>query len=79
MPCARGCCRTQAEHFRSVAMATKALVDGNRRDAKLVKDLRAYKSMVDQGLEPCRTEGAWELQDKSVYEIEGRHPIDEYL
>lgn len=72
--CARGCCNSQAEHWRSVRPAIRALIEGNRRDAKLARDLQAYKSMVDQGLEPCRTEGAARLQDQPVDVIEGRIP-----
>lgn len=74
MICPCGGCSSYAAHMRTIAVATKALVAGNRADAKLARDLTAYKSMVDQGLEPCRTEGAWELQDRPVDVIEGRVP-----
>jgi len=74
MSCTRGCCATQAEHFRSIALTSGALVQGNLADRKLVKDLGAYKAMVDQGLEPKCMTGAYELQQtaKSAAEIEGR-------
>jgi hypothetical protein len=74
MSCFAGCCETNREHWRSIGFATKALVQGNRADQKLSRDLKAYRSMVEQGLEPCRTEGAWELQDHSADVIEGRIP-----
>lgn len=62
-------------------MATKALVSGNQADAECARDLLAYKSMVQQGLEPPNVTGAWELQQKAKtkYDIEGTHPIDEAL
>lgn len=74
MRCARGCCPSDRDHYRSIGVAIRALAAGNRADQRLAKDLKAYKSMVDQGLEPCTTEGAWELQDRPVHEIEGRLP-----
>lgn len=79
MSCARGCCATQAEHFRSVRPAIRALAQGNRADRKLSRDLAAYKSMVDQGLEPCTTENAARLQDQPVDVIEGRIPWQPHL
>ena len=77
MSCLRGCCASQAEHFSSVAVATRALVAGNLADKKLELDLRSYKAMVDQGLEPKCMTGAYELERTatSAAEIEGRLPI----
>lgn len=81
MTCARGCCPDQRTHFRSVSMATRALVAGNRADEKCARDLVAYKSLVDQGYEPVRCTGAYELarDARSRHDIEGTHPIDEVL
>ena len=74
MTCARGCCATQAEHFRSVALTSGALVEGNLADRRLERDMRAYKAMVDQGLEPKCMTGAYELERtaRTAAEIEGR-------
>lgn len=81
MPCSRGCCNSAAEHFRSVAVATKALVATNRADEKVSRDLQAYKSLVDQGYEPHKMTGAYELarDATSAAEIEGRHPVADHL
>lgn len=81
MSCTRGCCRTQAEHLRSIGLATKELVRGNAADEKVARDLVAYKSLVDQGYEPKCMTGAYELarDATSSYEIEGKHPIDDVL
>jgi hypothetical protein len=78
MSCTRGCCATQAEHFRSVRPAIKALVDGNRADQKLARDMKSYKAMIDQGLEPKCMTGAYDLERTatSAAEIEGRLPDD---
>jgi hypothetical protein len=74
--CARGCCATQADHFRSVAVATKALVQENRREQVLSKDLGAYRRMIDSGLEPQRIDGCAELEARQApaHEIEGGLP-----
>lgn len=78
MTCARGCCASQAEHFRSLALTTGALVRGNHADRKLERDMRSYKSMIDQGLEPKCMTGAADLEATatSAAEIEGRLPVD---
>ena len=78
MSCTRGCCRSQAEHFRSVNLAHKALVAGNQADEKCARDLVSYKTLVDQGYEPYKMTGAYELarDAKTAAEIEGRLPID---
>lgn len=79
MTCSRGCCRSQAEHFRSVAVATRALVRANKADQEVARDLVAYKSLVDQGLKPYKMTGAYELarDARSAAEIEGRPDLDD--
>lgn len=74
MSCARGCCTSQAEHFRSVALTGGALVTGNLADRRLERDMKSYRSMVDQGLEPKCLTGAYDLEctATSTAEIEGR-------
>lgn len=81
MTCPCGTCPSYAAHMRTIAVATKALVAGNKADEKCARDLVAYKSLVDQGYEPQRCTGAYELarDAKSRWDIEGGHPIDEVL
>lgn len=76
MACPCGECPSYADHMRSIAVATRALVDGNAADRRLERDLRSYKAMVDQGLEPKCMTGAHELETKAntAAEIEGRLP-----
>lgn len=81
MPCPCGTCPSYAAHMRSIGLATKALVAGNRADEKCARDLVSYKSLVDQGYEPVRCTGAYELarDATSAAEIEGRHPVADHL
>ena len=58
--CARGCCASQAEHFRSVALA-RTLPDANRADRRLARDRDAYRALKDQGYQPARLDGAHDL------------------
>lgn len=76
MTCARGCCPTPKEHFRSVALTGGALVAGNNADRRLLRDMRSYRSMIDQGLEPKCMTGAADLEAtaRTAAEIEGRLP-----
>ena len=80
MSCARGCCETQIEHYRSVTIHPAAMP--NRHNVRYTserdmekrwkKDLPAYKELADQGYQPPSVDGAAELRDKasSKQEIE---------
>ena len=76
MPCPRGCCRTERDHYRSLTFATSVLVDGNRSDRVLSADLAAYKRLVQSGLEPKGVNDCARLEATGApaYEIEGRPP-----
>ena len=79
MTCPRGCCASMKEHLRSVSLATSGeLVRVNRADDKVARDLVSYKALVDQGYEPYKCTGAYELarDAKSAAEIEGRLPLE---
>lgn len=58
MSCARGCCDTQAEHFRSVSLNSWVGANSKVNERRLSADLDAYKRMRDEGLRPFRTKGA---------------------
>lgn len=75
MPCQRGCCPTQADHYRSISLATSGeLVRVNQAEQVLARDMAAYKTLVDQGLEPHKLTGAHDLarDARSAAQIEGR-------
>lgn len=76
MSCTRGCCPSQRDHFRSVALTSGALVEGNNADRRLLRDMKSYKAMIDQGLEPKCMTGAADLEAtaRTAAEIEGRLP-----
>lgn len=74
MACTRGCCSTQAEHFRSLTFGSAVLVEGNHRDRELSKDLAAYQRLVREGLQPKSTVGAARLEAtaENPHQVEGR-------
>lgn len=74
MSCARGCCGSQAEHFRSVAVAPRFNEVGrpHQRDTALAYDLAAYKAMRQQGLQPPHVEGSYDLSRRATSEAEIR-------
>lgn len=76
MTCTRGCCRSQRDHFASIRTIGETTRHHNRRDQALSRDLSAYKSLTEDGLEPCRIDGMHELmtKDASADIIEGRIP-----
>ncbi|MCA1842164.1 MAG: hypothetical protein LC792_03050 [Actinobacteria bacterium] len=53
------------------------LVEGNRRDRQLSKDLGAYRRMIDDGFEPARIDGSADLEARQAprHEIEGGLPV----
>lgn len=61
-------------HLRSVALPSNKLVEVNKREQILAKDLGAYKRLTDDGLEPNRIDGCHKLESTgaSAARIEGR-------
>lgn len=74
MPCSRGCCQSQAEHYRSVAVAPKMNEVGRpkQQDTALSYDLIAYKAMRRQGLQPPKIAGCYDLARRASSEAEIR-------
>lgn len=64
MPCTKGCCDTQREHWLSVGIAPSATptrsgaAQINATEDQWSKDMDAYKSMRRQGLQPRGIDGA---------------------
>lgn len=72
MPCSRGCCDTQLEHYRSIGIAAAALpnrrktiVDINRKDRQLDKDRGAYKRLRRDGTQPPQINGSAALETRA--------------
>jgi hypothetical protein len=60
MSCARGCCATRAEHYKSVALfgPSQRRAAARREEA----DMHAYKRLVASGVQPKQIAGAAELE-----------------
>ena len=76
MSCVRGCCETQAEHYRSVRLSTGP-TQTSRKESQLDTDLAAYKRLTQNGVKPKTFVGAAEFERKaqSKVEIERGHLI----
>jgi hypothetical protein len=72
MPCLRGCCETQADHYRAVRLDPSGTQPQTQFEKRLDKDRPAYKRLKDEGLQPARVSGAAELEKRaqSRWEIE---------
>jgi hypothetical protein len=70
MACARGCCDTQADHYRSLVFATTKTVDTRSFDA----DMDAYARLRRDGVQPPKIRGAAarEKHADTVEQAEGR-------
>lgn len=74
MSCSRGCCTSQAEHYRSVHAAPKMreVGRGHQADTALEYDRAAYRAMKKQGLQPPQLRGAYDLSRRATSEAEIR-------
>ena len=67
-------CRVRSVSVSYTAMPSRKpeVVSAEGREKELVKDMRAFKAMREQGIQPGRLKGAAELQDKAttLHEIE---------
>lgn len=75
-------CRIQTVSFAASAMPSRKpdAVGARQTEARMARDLPAYKRLKDQGLQPAATKGAAELEKRanSNWEIEtGRVIPDE--
>ena len=72
MPCSRGCCPNQAEHFRGVQVQRPAAAERRIADGALAADLVAYKALRQQGYQPPKIDGSYDLTRRAVTEAEIR-------
>lgn len=70
MSCRRGCCETQAAHYRSI----KLYGPSRRRtaDRQEARDMDAYKRLRESGVQPKQISGAAELERgaSTAHEVE---------
>lgn len=76
MSCVRGCCETQAEHYRNIVVRATTCAEA-RQEKTLAADLDAYKRLRESGAKPKTFEGAATLEREahSSIEIERNHII----
>lgn len=65
MTCRRGCCDTQAQHYRSVFVIAKGQAKANGRERRWARDLDAYRNLRRDGLQPPRIDGARNLEQRA--------------
>lgn len=70
--CARGCCATPAQHYRSISISAAATptrrpdaVRIDATEARWHKDMPAYKALRDQGIQPPRIDGCHDLAQRA--------------
>lgn len=76
MSCARGCCATQSEHYRSVVV--RPVVSAQRvQERAEAADMAAYKRLRGDGVQPKAIEGCATLERdaRSPVEIEHGHIV----
>ena len=74
MPCAKGCCETQRDHYLSVQLAPAAMP--TRQDVRYSstdqleknwqRDIPAYKELVKQGIQPEQVDGCADLAARAT-------------
>lgn len=69
MSCSRGCCPTQADHYRSVVVRPLPTPE-SKRETQTGRDLDAYKRLAESGQSPKTFVGAADL------ERDARSPIE---
>lgn len=75
MSCTRGCCATEAEHYKSVAMQSAPTGKANDRDRLLSANLDAYYRLRQQGLHPPQIDKSCVLERRASdqFEINAGH------
>lgn len=81
MSCARGCCDTPRDHYLSIGISSAAMPSRqgaryatarSKAESQLSKDLVAYKSLTESGVQPPQIDGCAELQAKA----ETKHEVE---
>jgi hypothetical protein len=70
MPCARGCCDTQAEHFKSVQLGKVEKSEQSKMEKRWQKDHPAYKRLRANGLQPKHVDGSAEMEQRAETKLE---------
>lgn len=68
--CARGCCASQAEHFRSIQMSGKPPSEQSQMESRWEDDMPAYSRMRKNGLQPKSIDGCATLEKHASTKLE---------
>jgi len=68
MTCARGCCESQLEHFRSLNLAKPT--QQAQLESQFAKDREAYRRLRQNGLQPPRIDGCAVLEKHATTKTE---------
>lgn len=74
MTCARGCCPSPAEHYKSLRFLDRGEGSYHQRDRQLTRDRDAYKRLRMEGLQPRSVDGSHKVEAtaSTPAEVEGR-------
>lgn len=77
MACRRGCCPTQADHYRSITVAASATPTRKRtvsaidaKEKRWDRDMPAYRRLRKDGLQPKSIDGAAKLEQHAESKAE---------
>jgi hypothetical protein len=72
--CARGCCPSPKEHYKSLRFLDHGEGSYHKRDEQLTKDRDAYKRLRQNGLQPKGLDGSHyvETMARTEAQVEGR-------
>lgn len=62
MTCAKGCCPSPREHYRSLRFLDTGKGSYHQKDKELARDRDAYKRLRNEGLQPKSVNGAHKLE-----------------
>jgi hypothetical protein len=74
MSCSRGCCATQAEHYKSLVFQASPMTDAIRQGTKRFDaDMDAYATLRSEGIQPQQVGGSADLLKREIpkHVIEG--------
>lgn len=70
MPCARGCCATQADHWRSIQLNGRPPSEQSGMEKRWKVDMPAYKRLRRNGLQPRGIDGSAALEKHASTKME---------
>lgn len=66
MTCAKGCCPSPREHYKSLRFLDVGQGSYHQKDRQLAKDRDAYKRLRQDGLQPKRVDGSHRVEAEAT-------------